>query len=465
MTRPLTLIVAAIVLACGFVRPSFAADAPRRPNIIFIMADDLGSGDLGCYGQKKIRTPNIDKLAAEGMRFTRFYSGSAVCAPTRCVLLTGLHSGHSYIRNNGEIKGQEGQMPLPPGTTTIATLLKKEGYSTACIGKWGLGGPGSTGEPNKHGFDHFFGYLCQRVAHNLYPTHLWRNTDKVVLEGNSAGNLVGKHYAHDLMAEEALGWVKQNKDKPFFLYLAWHLPHLALQVPEDSMVEYRKAFGPEEPYDGTKGYLKHATPRAALAGMITRMDRDTGRLMDLLKELKLDDNTLVIFTSDNGGTWDVGGVDPAFFKNNGDLRGRKGQLYEGGIRVPMIARWPGRIKPGTTSDHISAHWDVLPTLMEIAGAKERTPSGLDGLSIAPALFGGEQKKHDYLYWELGRQQAVRLGNWKAVRAGPRQKVQLFNLASDPGEQKDVAAEQPEVKKKIEDLLVSARTESKEFPLK
>lgn len=446
------------------------AKATRPPNVIFIMTDDLGYGDLGCYGQKKIRTPHIDALAAQGMKFTQYYAGSAVCAPSRCVLLTGLHSGHAYIRDNYEVgkfeKGApEGQMPLPADTTTIGTLFKQKGYTTGCIGKWGLGGPGSTGEPNHQGFDHFFGYLCQRVAHNLYPTHLWRNRDKVVLEGNEYGNLVGKQYSHDLMTDEALAFVKQNKDKPFFLYLAWHIPHLALQVPEDSMEEYHKAFGEETPYDGKKGYLPHKTPRAALAGMITRLDRDTGRLMALLKELNLDENTIVFFTSDNGGTWDLGGVDPVFFANNGILRGFKGSMYEGGLRVPMIVRWPGHIKAGSVSDHQAAHWDVMPTLMELIGAAEATPKAIDGISFAPTLLAREgQKQHDHLYWELGRRQGIRKSDWKAVRPNPGQPIQLFNLKDDVSETKDVASQHPQIVAEMRELLKSSRTDSKEFPV-
>jgi arylsulfatase len=472
-----TLLSLAAFLSLGL--SSTRADQPARPpNIIFIMADDLGYGDLGCYGQKKIRTPHIDRIAAEGMKFTQFYSGSAVCAPTRCVLMTGLHTGHAYIRDNrgglaapgpaGSPAGaaKEGQEPIPPDTVTIGRLLQRQGYATACIGKWGLGGPGSTGEPNRQGFDHFFGYLCQAVAHNHYPTHLWRNTDRVVLEGNEPRNLTGKHYAHDLMAEEALGFIRKNKDRPFFLYLAWHIPHLAIQAPDDDILRgYQKEFGQEQPYDGKKGYLKHPTPRAALAAMITRMDRDTGQVMALLKELKLDDHTVVFFTSDNGGTWDIGGVDPAFFNNNGPLRGFKGQPYEGGIRVPLVARWPGKIKPGAVSDHLSAHWDVLPTLMEIAGAADKTPKGLDGISMVPTLRGQKQPAHDYLYWELGGWQAVRMGDWKLVKPrGAKAKVQLYNLKEDLGETKDVADANPQVTAKMTELLTTARTESKEFPL-
>lgn len=445
-----------------------AQTAARKPNFVFIMCDDLGYGDIGCYGQKKIRTPNVDKLAAEGLKFTQYYSGHPVCAPSRCTLMTGLHTGHSYIRDNrgGMGAGKEGQEPIPADTVTVAKLLQREGYATGCVGKWGLGGPDNSGEPNRQGFDFFYGYLCQAVAHNLYPTHLWKNTQKVMLEGNEPKNLMGKHYAHDLMAEEALGFIRQNKDKPFLLYLAWHLPHLAIQAPDDEIFQsYRKAFGDEQPYDGKKGYLPHKHPRAALAAMITRIDRDTGRVMDLLKELKLDDNTIVFFTSDNGGTWELGGVDPTFFQNNGPLRGFKGTVYEGGIRVPMIARWPGKIAAGKETEHVAAHWDVLATLMELAGAGDRTPKGLDSLSFAPTLMGDtNQKKHDHLYWEIAGLQGLRSGDWKAVKPRNKQTIELYNLKEDLAEKNDLAAKEPEIAAKLTKMLGEVRTESELFPL-
>ncbi|NOZ61294.1 MAG: arylsulfatase [Calditrichaeota bacterium] len=337
----------------------------RKPNIIFIMADDLGYGELGCYGQEKIRTPNIDRLAAEGMKFTQLYAGSPVCAPSRCTLLTGKHTGHAYIRGNDEMSERgdvwhdpnlEGQRPLLPNTTTIGTLLQEADYKTAAIGKWGLGGPGSTGHPNKQGFDFFYGYLCQRVAHNYYPTHLWRNEEKDILEGNeyffphqkfpadadpndpkAYEKYRGKQYSMDLLTKEALNFIRENHNRPFFLYLPYTVPHLALQVPDDSLQEYLGKF-PEKPYLGNRGYLPQRTPHAAYAAMITRMDRDIGKILSLLKKLGLEEDTLIFFTSDNGATFQgIGGADPAFFKSNAPFRGFKQDVYEGGIRVPMIA--------------------------------------------------------------------------------------------------------------------------------
>ncbi|MBI4603746.1 MAG: sulfatase-like hydrolase/transferase [Planctomycetes bacterium] len=441
----------------------------RKPNVVFILADDLGRGELGCYGQTRIRTPRLDRLASEGMRFTQFYSGSPVCAPSRCVLLTGLHTGRAWIRDNSEVPG-EGQKPLPAGTLTAAGVLKEAGYATAAIGKWGLGGPGSAGEPGRHGFDLFFGYLCQRQAHNHYPAHLWRNGEKVVLEGNVPGNLLGKRYAHDLMVEEALAAVRRSKDRPFFLYLPFHIPHVAIQVPEDSLAEYRGLW-PDPPYEGGKGYLPHAAPRAAYAAMVTRMDRDIGRLLDLLDELGLARDTAVFFSSDNGPTHGgVGGSDSEFFASAAGLRGLKGSVHEGGIRVPLIARWPGRIRAGSVSDHVAAFQDVLPTLAELAGAPR--PAAIDGISLVPTLLGeGEQRRHEHLYWEIpsyGGQQALRSGRLKAVRkdiAKGGGKLELYDLEADPGETRDLAAERPEEAKRLEALLRAARTPSPEFPFK
>jgi len=464
----------------------------EKPNVIFILADDLGYSELGCYGQKKIRTPNIDKLAAQGMRFTQHYSGSPVCAPSRCTLLTGKHTGHTDIRDNDEWgeRGDvwhdpnlEGQRPLPAGTFTMAKMFKQAGYTTAAIGKWGLGGPGNSGDPDKQGFDHFYGYLCQRVAHNYYPTHLWRNGRKHMLEGNtyffphqklpkdkdplkaeSYTPYSGKQYAMDLMTEEALGFIRNNHQNPFFLYLPFPIPHVALQVPDDSLKEYENAF-PEIPYKGEKGYTPHPKPKAAYAAMITRMDREIGRIVDLLKELSIDDNTLIIFTSDNGPTY-AGGVDAAFFQSAAHLRGLKGSVYEGGIRVPMIAHWPGHIKPNTTCDHISAFWDFLPTFADMLDQK--LPTDLDGISLLPELTDNndQQKIHEYLYWEhRGRLQAVRLGDWKGVRLNPKAEIQLFNLKKDIGEKINIADKHPDVVARINDLMTSSRTPSALFPLK
>jgi arylsulfatase A len=444
--------------------PSFAADKPetKKPNIVFIMADDLGYGDLGCYGQQKIHTPNLDRMAKEGMKFTNYYCGAPVCAPSRCSLMTGLHTGHCYVRDNLEHQ-PEGQEPIPASSVTIAKVLKKEGYATAAIGKWGLGYPGSEGDPNHQGFDLFFGYNCQRHAHNYYPKYLWRNDKKIDLEGNTAG-LTGKHYAPDLCNDEALKFIRENKDRPFFLYYPTTVPHVALQVPEDSLAEYVGKW-PETPYDGKKGYLKHPTPRAAYAAMITRLDRHVGNILSLLKELKIDDNTLVIFTSDNGPPEDVGGMDVKFFQSAGGLNGFKGDVYEGGIREPFIARWPGKIKPASVSDLPCAAWDMLPTFDEIAGGKFAGET--DGLSIAPTLLGrGKQQNHEFLLWEFygyGGQRGVRLGDWKGVRQNchkdPNSPLKLYNLKSDPAETTDVAGEHPEIVKHIEEIMTREHRDS------
>jgi arylsulfatase len=482
MCRDLTELAHAIALAAGIAAAGSAAAGPapdaaapaadrRRPNIIFLLADDLGRAELGCYGQTKIRTPNIDRIAAEGIRFTQHYAGSPVCAPSRCVLLTGLHAGHAFIRDNRENGGwgpdePEGQLELPTSTVTVGHLLQRAGYTTAVIGKWGLGGPGSTGEPNRQGFAHWYGDLCQRVAHNHYPTHLWRNGRRENLDGNTWGNLTGGQYAPDLMAAEALRFIEQNKDGPFFLYFATPIPHLAIQVPEDSLADYRDTW-PDPPYEGGKAYLPHPAPRAGYAAMITRMDRDVGRILDLLTRLDLDDNTIVMFSSDNGATYDIGGADSPFFESCGPFRGRKGSVWEGGIRVPLVARWPGRIAPGQVTDHVSAFWDLLPTLMDLAGTE--TPVGLDGISFAPTLLGeAGQRTSEYLYWEFpgySGQQAVRLGDWKGVRREMRKgntAIGLFNLAADVSEQHDVAAEHPEMVARIDRIMREAHTPSQEF---
>jgi arylsulfatase len=444
-----------------------APPAPARPNVIFILADDLGYADLGCYGQKKIRTPRLDRLAAEGLRFTQYYAGNAVCAPSRCVLMTGLHSGHAVVRNNSEVK-PEGQHPMPAGTVTIARLLKGHGYVTGAAGKWGLGPPGSTGDPLKQGFDLFFGYNCQRHAHNHYPTYLWRNDRKVEIKGNPGG-ATGKQHSHDLFEAEALRFIERNKDRPFFLYLPFTIPHVALQVPDDSLAEYKGKWD-DPPYKGGKGYLPHPHPRAAYAAMITRMDRSVGRILDLLKKLNLDERTVVFFSSDNGPVHGgVGGSDSAFFASAGPLRGLKGSLYEGGIRVPFLARWPGHIKPGTVSDLPCAAYDVLPTLCELTGA--RAPKDSDGISLVPTLLGKPgQKKHAFLYWEFpgyGGQQAVRLGDWKGVRQELRKgrtAIQLYNLARDIGERDDVAGRHPDVVRRIERIMADSHRPSAAFPL-
>ncbi|NQZ56879.1 MAG: arylsulfatase [Lentisphaeraceae bacterium] len=463
---------------CCFLS-GLAADE-KKPNIIYILADDLGYSELGCYGQQKIKTPSLDKIAAEGIKFTQHYSGSAVCAPSRCVLLTGKHSGNAHIRGNGRAPGKkEGQRPLPTGTETLGTLMQRAGYTTGCIGKWGLGGPGDEGDPDKQGFDHFFGYLCQATAHNFYPPYLWRNGEKVELDNKQFSShqkfpkkadpndpkayeaYAGKVYSHDLLAEEALNFIRDNKEKPFFLYLPFTIPHVSLQVPADSLAEYDF---PEKPYLGNKGYLPHPKPRAAYAAMITRMDKDIGRIMELLKELNIDEDTLVIFTSDNGPTFN-GGSDSAFFDSAADMRGLKCSLYEGGIRIPMIARWPGKIQSSSVTEHISAFQDVLPTFADLSG--QALKSETDGLSFLPTLLGKDeaQKKHKSLYFEYAGQQCLRMGDWKIYRrAAKPDKIELYNLKKDKGEKNDLASKMPEIVSTARRILESSRSESTLFPL-
>ncbi|AQT67342.1 Arylsulfatase [Anaerohalosphaera lusitana] len=438
----------------------------RKPNIIYILADDLGIGDLGCYGQEKIKTPNIDRLAAEGMKFTDHYSGSTVCAPSRCSLMTGRHTGHCYIRGNWEVQ-PEGQMPLPAEKVTVAEVMKRAGYTTGAFGKWGLGYPGSEGDPINQGFDEFFGYNCQREAHHFYPDHLWHNDKKVILEGNKGDSK--QQYSHDLIAEKSLEFVKEHKDEPFFMFVPFTIPHAELAVPEDSLEQYEDKGWSEKVYKGSKhGYGRQEQPRAAYAAMVTRMDSDVGRLMALLKELDIDDDTIVMFSSDNGAHTE-GGNDWRFFDSNGPFRGIKRDLYEGGIRVPMIARWPGKIEAGSVSDHISAFWDILPTCAQLAGVD--APPNIDGLSFVPELIGKPQKKHEYLYWEFpvwGGRQAVRMGKWKAVRLNvkknPEAPIELYNLNKDIGEQNNVADQHLEIVAKMKEIMEKAHTPSEKFKL-
>lgn len=472
----------------------------RPPNVVFILADDLGYGDLGSFGQARIRTPHLDRLAAGGMRFTRHYSGSPVCAPSRCVLMTGRHSGHALIRDNRDARrvGQggfsEGQVPLPAGTRTVASLLKSRGYATGAFGKWGLGPPGSEGDPLALGFDRFFGYNCQRAAHNFYPTSLWDNATlrplrnppfaahqrlKPGADTNAAAayeGFTGRDYAPDLIHEQALRFVRENRDRPFFLYLPTTVPHLALQVPDDSLAEYAGKF-PETPYPGGRGYLPHRTPRAAYAAMVTRMDREIGRLLDLLRELGLEENTVVIFTSDNGPLYDeLGGTDTEFFNSAGGLRGRKGSLYEGGIRVPLIVRWPGHVPAGRSSDRVTGFEDWLPTLLELAGQGGEAPTEVDGISLVPTLLGRSQAPRPFLYREFpayGGQQSIIAGEWKGIRqkllaragqAAPAAgRLELYHLAKDPNETTDVAGQHPEVVARLERLLREQHTPSALFP--
>ncbi len=452
------------------VRPVTAArrNSRRRPNIVFMLADDLGYAELGCYGQEKIKTPHIDAMAAGGMRFTQHYSGNPVCAPSRCTLMTGLHTGHAQIRGNKQMGGDEGwklgstiggQYAIREDTVTIAKILKKSGYATGAYGKWGLGRVGTSGDPQKQGFDHFYGYICQRQAHTYYPNHLWNDGQVEWIPENRDGAEV--KYSHDLISEQALNFIRRYKDQPFFLYVPFTIPHVALQVPEDSLEQYKGKW-PDPPYDGSKGYFPHEHPRACYAAMVSRMDASVGSIVSLLKELDLEDNTLVIFTSDNGPTFN-GGSDSAFFESAGPLRGLKASVYEGGIRIPFIAHWPGRIEPGTTSEHVSAFWDFLPTCCDLIGAEP--PKDIDGISMLPTLFGrGKQKQHEYLYWELNGQQAIRVGHWKALRTKPWLDIQLYNLADDVGERDDLAKQKPELAQQMTQMIDKNRTDSEVFPL-
>lgn len=432
----------------------------KPPNIIFILADDLGYGDLGCYGQKTVMTPNIDRLASEGIRFTDHYAGSTVCAPSRCCLMTGLHTGHAFIRGNRQANRQ-GQQPIPEDTVTVAKILKQAGYRTALIGKWGLGGPGTEGHPNRQGFDYFFGYLCQGHAHNYYPEFLYRNSERVPLEGNvvdAAPNYDGAGvarkktvYSHDRFVEDALSFVGSASNDPFFLYLALTIPHANNEAGKEGM---------EVPSDAPYSERDWPQQQKNHAAMITRMDSDIGHLMARLSELGIDRDTVVLFSSDNGPHRE-GGADPAFFDSNGPFRGIKRDLYEGGIRVPLIVRWTGHVQEGSVTGHVSAFWDFLPTAAHIAGVEH--PPGIDGISYLPALTGGKQAEHGFLYWEFhegsGTKQAVRMGDWKAVRNSPSLPVELYNLKGDIGEEHDVSLDNGDIVAEAERLFLSSRNES------
>ncbi len=438
--RRFLIVLVAILLPQHAARADSSPAPASRPNIIFILADDLGYGDVGCFGQKRIKTPSMDKMAVEGMKFTSCYAGSTVCAPSRCTLMTGLHTGHCRIRGNAN------NTFLHTTDTTVAEILKKAGYRNSLIGKWGLGEEGSDGLPNKKGFDESFGYLNQTHAHDYYTDYLIKDGKRVTIEGNL--NNGRKVYSHDLFATAALEFLDKNQHGPFFLYLAFTIPHMKMEVPSD------------EPY------AKENWPQSQKnkAAMITHMDKDIGRVFDKLKELHLDENTIVFFSSDNGPHHE--GVDPTFFNASGPFRGIKRDLYEGGIREPTIVRWPGKIKAGTESDFAWAFWDFLPTACDLIHVK--APEKLDGFSIVPTLFGQSQPPHEFMYWEFhegGSKQAVRMGQWKALRLVPGQPLELYDLKTDPGEKHNVAAEHPDEIAKIETYLKTARTESKQWPIK
>ena len=472
-------------------------DIAKLPNIIYILADDLGYGELGCYGQQKIETPNIDKLAKTGMRFTQHYSGSPVCAPARYNLLTGLHPGHAFIRGNHEWTSRgnvwnykamiydstlEGQYPIPDSTITIADLLKDAGYVTGMAGKWGLGAPHTNSIPNKKGFDFFIGYNCQRIAHTYYPVYLYKNENRLYLNNDTVAPHIGldeganpsdiknyskfnlTDYAPTIMHEEVLSFIEANKDKPFFMYYASPIPHLPLQAPQKWVDYYVDKFGDEEPLKKAY-YYPNRYPRATYAAMISYLDEQVGDLVAKLKELEIYENTLIIFTSDNGPTYidaDVHWFESAkpFQTETGRT---KGYLYEGGIRVPMIASWPNKIKAGTESNHISAFWDVMPTLCEITDVSK--PEQTDGLSFMPTLLGNNQPNRKYLYWEFagyGGQQAVRMGPWKAIRKIIKKgnlDIELYNLDTDIREENNVAKQYPDIINQMEIIMKQEHTPS------
>ncbi|WP_091392891.1 arylsulfatase [Arachidicoccus rhizosphaerae] len=482
------LLLATILLALTGITPGLQAQVARRPNIIFIMADDLGYGSLGCYGQTKIKTPNIDRLAASGLKFTQYYA-DPICSPSRCGLLTGKDMAHAYIRDNYEIggfdftdAGERGQMPLPDNTVTFPGLLRQGGYTTALIGKWGLGGPNTSGVPTRQGFNYFFGYLGQRQAHNYYPTHLWRNDQKVMLgntyfsphqsfakgaDPNDIKNYArysGRVYSCDTMAADVLRFIREHTSRPFFLEFSPTIPHVALQVTQKALERYEGQFD-DQPMPNT-GYLPSFRPRQTYAAMISLLDDYVGQIVATLKEQGLLDNTLIIFTSDNGAPDGEGGTPARYFEANGPWRGYKGDVFEGGIRVPLIACWPGVIQAGSQTDHPTTIWDMFATFCDLSGTKipENSFAGrveTQGISIAPLLTGkGQQSTHAYLYWELASrhngEQAVRLGDWKGIRLNakedPSGPVLLYNLKTDPAEKIDQAAAHPDIVQKIEQLM-------------
>ncbi len=488
-----------LILFTGMIMSCNDQEKDQLPNIIYILADDLGYGELGVYGQALIETPNIDALANSGMKFTQHYSGAPVCAPARCILLTGQHAGHAYVRGNDEwgARGKvwdydamyensflEGQRPLPDSIITIAEVLQQAGYKTGMVGKWGLGAPTTEGVPNKQGFDFFYGYNCQRQAHTYYPRHLWRNETRDLLDNKNVpihANLPEgadpkssasyadfnlNEYAPTLMHDEALQFIDQNKARPFFLYYASPIPHLPLQAPEKWVKYYQDKIGPEEPFTGTS-YFPNLTPRATYAAMISYLDEQVGEILEKIKKLGLEENTLIIFSSDNGPTY-TGGADTEFFDSAKPFKTTygwgKGFVHEGGIRVPMIASWKGVIEPGTTTNHLSAFYDIFPTLCEVANVDIPTP--IDGISFLETLksTGLEQKQHDYLYWEFpaySGQQAVRMNQWKGIRKNIFQgnmEIELYNLGEDLLELNNVAAQNQDVVEQIRSIMVKARVE-------
>jgi len=475
MRRELNLLWAfmgMLLFGCGS-NPTIKNEVSSPPNIIYILADDLGYGDLGCYGQEKFTTPNLDQLAREGIRFTRHYSGSTVCAPSRSVLMTGLHTGHTFIRGNQEVR-PEGQWPLTASAVTLAEMLKESGYVTGAFGKWGLGFPGSEGDPVNQGFDRFFGYNCQRYAHRYYPEYIWDNKEKFYLEGNDWSTTA--IYAPDIIQQRTLDFIKENRDTSFFAFVPIVIPHAELIAPDDDI--FRDLLGkyPEVPFVGRPGadygpdmvigmYCSQENPHATFAAMVLRIDLYVGQIVSTLKELGIAENTIIMFTSDNGPHKE-GGADPDFFNSSGDLRGVKRDLYEGGIRVPFIVSWPGVVEAGRISDHISAFWDVLPTVADLTGFQlDET----DGISFLPELMGEDQPEHELLYWEFherGGKQAILKDNWKAVRLNvgkdPQGPIELYNLTDDPFEKENIAAAHPDLVDQFSRMMEEERVPSEKF---
>ncbi|TWT47723.1 arylsulfatase [Botrimarina hoheduenensis] len=459
-------------LACAEADEAFdpAATPVRPPNVVFILADDLGYGDLSCFGQQRFQTPHLDRLAERGMRLTQHYAGSTVCAPSRCALMTGLHTGRCEIRGNREhrrapqqggdpLRTSEGQSPMVGPAPTIAEVLHKAGYATGAFGKWGLGYPGSAGDPTRRGFDRFFGYNCQVHAHRYFTDYLWSDTQRVAVDPAA--------YTPDLIREQAIAFLRAHRAEPFFCFLPTTLPHAAMEAPAERVRPWRDRFAQFEGRVGEYAHTKTTNPIAAFAAMVTQLDSDVGQIVAVLEELGLTDNTLIVFTSDNGPHKE-GGQDPVFFDSNGPYRGHKRDLYEGGLLAPTIACWPGHITPGGVSDFASAGWDWLPTLCEVTGAE--TPAEIDGVSLVPVLLGqGDPPQRDYLYWEFheqGGRQALRRGAWKIVRQNVRKEPagvpELYHLPTDPAESHNLAADRPELVRELSELMDSARTPSERF---
>lgn len=452
-----------------------AKQKTKKPNIVYIVADDLGYGDLSLFGQDKFETPNIDKLAERGMVFTQHYAGTTVSAPSRASLFTGKHTGHCYTRGNREIM-PEGQEPLASTEFTITEMLKEGGYVTGAFGKWGLGYPASEGAPENQGVDRFYGYNCQRLGHSYYPYHLWDDEDKEVLVENADGE--NRAYAPSLIHQQALRFIEQNKDTTFFMYYPTIIPHAELAAPDSLIAKFRGKYGEEKAYKGVdkgnkgfrlSGYASQAEPHATFAAMVTLLDIQVGEIVKKLEDLGLMDNTLLVFTSDNGAHKE-GGADPLFFDSNGPFRGYKRDLYEGGIRVPTIMVWDNKIEAGSTTNHISAFWDVMPTFADVAG--QPIPKGIDGISFLPTLLGKKQPQHKFLYWEFhegGGRQAVRMGDWKGVRLNmsdnPNAPIELYNLSTDISESNNVAEKFPEIVKQIDEIMKKEHIKSDIFPFK